>query len=84
MIVVFVKEVVFGGIKKGVIFKVVVVCIRKEICCCDGSYICFDDNVVVLLSVSEELCGMCIFGFVVCELCECDYMWIVFLVLEVL
>lgn len=77
------EAILSGNIKKGMVFKVVVVCIKKEICCCDGFYICFDDNVVVLFNVVDEFWGICIFGFVVCELCECDYMCIVLLVFEV-
>lgn len=84
IIVVMVKDVILGGIKKGMVLKVVVVCIKKEICWKDGIYICFDDNVVVLLIVVDELRGICIFGFVVCELREKDFMWIVLFVFEVL
>lgn len=45
--------------------------------------ICFDDNVVVIINKEGNLCGICVFGLIVCELCECDFMKIVFFVLEV-
>lgn len=50
-IVVFIKDVILNGnVKKGVVLIVVVVCIKKEVRRVDGFYICFDDNVVVLLN----------------------------------
>lgn len=54
------------------------------VCCKDGFYIGFDENVVVVVKDDRSLCGICIFGFVVCEFCEKDFMKIVFLVLEVI
>lgn len=63
--------------------KVVIVCIKIGVCCLDGLYIKFDDNVVVIICDDKIFCGICIFGLVVCELCEGGYMKIVLLVLEV-
>lgn len=84
IIVVFVKEVILCGcVKKGDVMKVVVVCIVKDICCVDGLVICFDCNVVVLINNQKELVGICIFGFVFCELCVKNYMKIILFVLEV-
>lgn len=50
-VVVIVKCVVFFfNMKKGIVFKVVVVRIKKEICRKDGFYIRFEENVVVFLN----------------------------------
>lgn len=85
MIVVIVKDVIFGGnVKKGDVVKVVIVCIKKEVCCLDGFYIKFDENVVVILKNDGEFCGICIFGLVGCEFCDKKFMKIVLLVLEVI
>lgn len=85
IIVVLVKDVVFRGVVKvGDVVKVVVVCISYVIKCVDGSIICFDCNVVVIINNQGEFRGICVFGLVVCELCDCCFMKIVFLVLEVL
>lgn len=53
-------------------------------CRSDGLYISFDENVCVIICDDKSLCGICIFGLVVCELCENNFMKIVFLVLEVI
>jgi len=83
-IVVSVKEASPGGVKKGTVSKAVVVRTRKEIRRKDGSYIRFDDNAVVLLNAAGEPSGKRIFGPVVRELRERDYMRIVSLAPEVL
>lgn len=83
-IVVSVKEVSPGGVKKGIVSKAVVVRTKKEIRRRDGSYIRFDDNAVVLLNNAGEPRGTRIFGPVARELRERDYMRIVSLAPEVL
>lgn len=57
---------------------------KSGVCRLDGFYIKFDENVVVIIKDDKSLCGICIFGLVVCELCDSNFMKIVFLVLEVL
>jgi len=84
MIVVTVKDVSPGGIKKGSISKAVVVRTKKEIRRKDGSYIRFDDNAIVLLSDALEPRGTRIFGPVARELRDKDFMRIVSLAPEVL
>ena len=84
LIVVSVKEASPGGIKKGSVSKAVVVRTKKEVRRRDGSYIRFDDNAVVLLTVNDEPRGTRIFGPVARELREKDYMRIVSLAPEVL
>jgi large subunit ribosomal protein L14 len=84
IIVVTVKSVSPGGIKKGTVSKAVIVRTRKEIRRKDGSYIRFDDNAVVLLTANEEPRGSRIFGPVARELRDRDFMRIVSLAPEVL
>jgi len=84
IIVVTVKSVSPGGIKKGTVSKAVIVRTRKEIRRKDGSYIRFDDNAVVLLTADEEPRGSRIFGPVARELRDRDFMRIVSLAPEVL
>ena len=84
IIVVTVKSVSPGGIKKGTVSKAVIVRTRKEIRRKDGSYIRFDDNAVVLLTAKEEPRGSRIFGPVARELRDRDFMRIVSLAPEVL
>ena len=83
-IVVSVKSATPGGVKKGSVSKAVIVRTSKEIRRKDGTYICFDDNAVVLLSATDEPRGSRIFGPVARELREKDYMKIVSLAPEVL
>lgn len=84
-IVVTVKSALPGGdLKKGAVSKAVVVRVKKEIRRPDGSYIRFDDNACVLLTVAGELKGTRIFGPVARELREKQYMKIVSLAPEVL
>jgi large subunit ribosomal protein L14 len=84
IIVVTVKAVAPGGIKKGTVSKAVIVRTKKEIRRKDGSYIRFDDNAVVLLTENEEPRGSRIFGPVARELRDRDFMRIVSLAPEVL
>lgn len=71
-------------LKKLDVICVVIVCICLGVKCCNGMFICFNDNVVVVINKEGNLCGICVFGLVVCELCDCFFGKIVFLVLEVL
>jgi large subunit ribosomal protein L14 len=84
IIVVTVKDVAPGGLKKCTVSKAVIVRTKKEIRRKDGSYIRFDDNAVVLLNESEEPRGTRIFGPVARELRDRDFMRIVSLAPEVL
>lgn len=55
IIKVIVKEVILcGKVKKGDVLKVVVVRIKKGVCCLDGLVICFDGNVCVILNNNIE------------------------------
>ncbi|MBS4012457.1 MAG: 50S ribosomal protein L14 [Bacteroidetes bacterium] len=84
-IIVTVKDAIPGGnVKKGTVSKAVVVRTKKHLRRPDGSYICFDDNAVVLLSATDEIRGTRIFGPVARELREKQYMKIVSLAPEVL
>ncbi len=73
-----------GNVKKGTVSKAVVVRTKKHVRRPDGSYICFDDNAVVLLTATEEMRGTRIFGPVARELREKQFMKIVSLAPEVL
>jgi len=84
VIVVSVKDVSPGGVKKGIVTKAVIVRTKKEIRRKDGTYIRFDDNAVVLLNDSDEPRGTRIFGPVARELRDKDYMRIVSLAPEVI
>ena len=69
IIVVTVKSTIPSSeVKKGTVFKAVVVRTKKEIRRPDGSYIRFDDNACVLLNNAGELRGTRIFGPVAREL----------------
>lgn len=84
-IIVTIKDAIpSGNIKKGAVSKAVVVRTKKHVRRVDGSYICFDDNAVVLLTATEELRGTRIFGPVARELREKQFMKIVSLAPEVL
>ena len=72
-----------GDVKKGTVSKAVVVRTTKEIRRANGSYIRFDDNVVVLLNNQGEMRGTRIFGPVARELRD-QYMKIISLAPEVL
>ena len=85
IIVVSVKEVTPGGVvKKGDVVKAVVVRTKKEIRRSDGSYIAFSENAVVILDDNRNPMGTRIFGPVVRELREKNFMKIISLAPEVL
>ena len=84
-IVVAIKEATpSGNVKKGAVSKAVVVRTKKEVRRKDGSYIRFDDNACVLLNTQGEMRGTRVFGPVVRELRDKEYMKIVSLAPEVL
>jgi large subunit ribosomal protein L14 len=69
IIVVAVKSVIpSSDVKKGVVYKAIIVRTKKEIRRTDGSYIRFDDNACVLLNTAGEIRGSRIFGPVAREL----------------
>ena len=85
IIVVSVKEALSEGkVKKGEVKKGVIVRTRKEIRRNDGSYICFDDNAIVLIDPNGEPLGTRIFGPVARELRGRKFMKIISLAPEVL
>ena len=85
IIVVSVKEAIPNAkVKKGEVYRAVVVRTSKEIPRPDGSYIRFDDNSAVLIDNQKELIGNRIFGPVARELRSKDFMKIVSLAPEVL
>ncbi|WP_185861952.1 50S ribosomal protein L14 [Blattabacterium cuenoti] len=85
-IVVTVKMAVSGGntVKKGQIYKAVVIRIKNRTKRKDGSYISFDDNACVLINTAGEMIGTRVFGPVARELREKEYMKIISLAQEVL
>ena len=85
IIVVSVKEALpQAKVKKGDIYKAVVVRTTKEIARADGSLIRFDTNSAVLLNKNMEPIGTRIFGPVARELRAKNFMKIVSLAPEVL
>ncbi|MGB9701435.1 MAG: 50S ribosomal protein L14 [Candidatus Kapaibacteriota bacterium] len=85
LIVITVKSAIPNApVKKGKVYKAVVVRTKKEVRRKDGSYIRFDDNAAVLLNEKGEPRGTRIFGPVARELREKNYMRIVSLAPEVL
>jgi len=85
VIVVSVKEAIpHAKVKKGDVYKAVVVRTRKEVGRSDGSYIRFDENAAVLLNKNLEPVGTRIFGPVGRELRGKNFMKIVSLAPEVL
>lgn len=85
LIVVSVKEAMpHSKVKKGDVFRAVVVRTKKEISRDNGSYISFDTNSAVLLNKSLEPIGTRIFGPVARELRQKNFMKIVSLAPEVL
>ena len=69
VIVVSVKSAIpRGKVKKGEVFKAVIVRVAKSIRRPDGSYIKFDKNAVVMLSKQGEIIGTRVFGPVSREL----------------
>jgi len=73
-----------GNVKKGSVWRAVVVRTKKEVRRRDGSYIRFEDNAAVLLQNNDEPKGTRIFGPVARELREKQFMKIVSLAPEVL
>lgn len=73
-----------SNIKKGTIYKAVIVRSKKGIKRKDGSYIKFDDNAAVLLTKNNELIGTRIFGPVTKELKNKNFIKIISLAPEVL
>jgi large subunit ribosomal protein L14 len=85
IIVVSVKEAMpHSKVKKGDVFRAVVVRTKKEIGRKDGSFIKFDKNSAVLLNNNLEPLGTRIFGPVARELRQKQFMKIVSLAPEVL
>ena len=85
VIVVSVKEAIpRGRVKKGDVYRAVIVRTSKEIRRDDGTAIRFDRNAAVLLNKQNEPIGTRIFGPVTRELRSKNFMKIVSLALEVL
>ncbi len=85
VIVVAVKEAIPAAkVKKGDVKRAVVVRTRKETPRLDGTYIRFDDNSAVLITVDHEPIGTRIFGPVARELRAKNFMKIISLAPEVL
>ena len=85
VIVVSVKEAMPNSkVKKGDVMRAVVVRTTKEIRRPDGSYIKFDENSAVLITLQNEPVGTRIFGPVARELRAKNFMKIVSLAPEVL
>ncbi len=85
LIVVSVKEAMpHSKVKKGDVFRAVVVRTKKETGRDNGSYISFDTNSAVLLNRNMDPVGTRIFGPVARELRHKNYMKIVSLAPEVL
>ncbi len=73
-----------SDIKKGKIYKAVIIRTKSKMKRKDGSYISFDDNACVLINPSGEIIGTRVFGPVARELREKKYMKIISLAQEVL
>ena len=73
-----------GNLQKGAISKAVVVRTKKALGRKDGSYVCFEDNAVVLLNDKREPRGTRVFGPIGRELREKAFMKIVSLAPEVI
>lgn len=85
VIVVSVKDAIpRARVKKGEIYKAIIVRTCKEIKRVDGTAIRFDDNAVVLINKQGEPIGTRIFGPVSRELRAKKYLKIISLALEVL
>ena len=85
IIVVSVKEAIpHGKVKKGDVYKAVVVRTTKETGRNDGSYLRFDQNSAVLINAQGEPVGTRIFGPVARELRGKTFMKIISLAPEVL
>jgi len=85
IIVVSVKDAMPNGkVKKGDVFRAVIVRTKKEIRRSNGTYIRFDENAAVLLNNQMEPVGTRIFGPVARELRPKNFMKIISLAPEVL
>ena len=85
IIVVSIKDAIpRGKVKKGDVFKAVVVRTKKDFKRLDGSRIRFDNNAAVLLDKQEEIIATRIFGPVTRELRTKKFMKIISLAPEVL
>ncbi len=85
IIVVSVKDAIpHSKVKKGDVYKAVIVRTRKEIRRPNGTYIRFDENAAVLLNNQFEPVGTRIFGPVARELRAKNFMKIISLAPEVL
>ena len=73
-----------GTVKKGEVVKAVIVRTSRGVRRADGSYVRFDDNAAVLIREDKNPRGTRIFGPVVRELRDKDYMKILSLAPEVL
>ena len=85
VIVATVKSATPGGVvKKGKVFKAVIVRTKKGLKRNDGSYIAFDENAAVIIKDDKTPVGTRIFGPVARELRDHEFMKIVSLAPEVL
>ena len=73
-----------GNVKKGQVVKAVIVRTKKERRRKDGSYIRFDDNACVIIDENKQMKGTRVFGPVVGDLSDIDFIKIVSLSPEVL
>ncbi|WGH27146.1 MAG: 50S ribosomal protein L14 [Candidatus Shikimatogenerans bostrichidophilus] len=77
-IIVTIKKIFLkSAIKKGEIYKAIIVRVKKKFLRLDGSYISFDDNACILLNDNKEIKGTRIFGPVTRELRYKGYMKII-------
>ena len=85
VIVVSIKEAILGGkVKKGDVYKGVIVRTKTGVVRADGSTIKFDKNALVLLNKQDEPIGTRVFGPVTRELRAKKYVRIMSLAEEVL
>ena len=85
IIIVSIKDAIpKGKVKKGDVYKALIVRTKKDFSRADGSTIRFDKNAVVLLDKQEEPIGTRIFGPVTRELRSKKFMKIISLAPEVL
>ncbi|WGH26650.1 MAG: 50S ribosomal protein L14 [Candidatus Shikimatogenerans bostrichidophilus] len=71
------KNFLKSNIKKGEIYKAIIVRVKKKKKRLDGTYISFDDNACILLNDNKEIKGTRIFGPVAKELRYKGYMKII-------
>lgn len=58
------KAIARGKVKAGDVCKGVVIRVKKKVMRCDGSYICFNNNALVLINDKYEVIGSRVFGMV--------------------